>query len=517
VPRPKTEQLAKDRVAIRMYRDILGDCFLLRIPKDEGHLHMLIDCGMLQGTLDATKRAERIARDITHVTKTIDVLVVTHEHWDHLSCFRQAEHVFKGIEIHELWLAWTEDSRDEQARRLREGRNRAMRVIDRSFDALAALLEPDITNDEDGDEETSTSPTPAPLNGLTGIMAFFGAEAGTTLAAASERTASILDDLRKRAKRTRFLSPGADPVRIEGATGLAVYVLGPPRDEIMLHKSLPSKKGREVYELGGGNADDDVFLVAALSAPDAENESTSDDKARLKLSLPFGQRHLIGLAQAKTPSNPIESDFADRYSATDAEWRKIDTDWLGAAETLALRLDSDTNNTSLALAIELPNGKVLLFPGDAQVGNWLSWQEHVWPAGKTVADPDCVTVAKLLARTVVYKVAHHGSHNATLRSQGLELMTHPGLVAFIPVDENLAREVKNWNMPFPSLLERLQQRTGGRILQGDKDKPHLVAESQRRAGKIGELSRSDWDAFLDAVNEIDDGAGIVAVEYRMQV
>lgn len=511
-----TDKLPRDRVAIRMYRDILGDCFLLRIPRDESHLHMLIDCGILQGTEAAAKRAERIAQDIAAVTKVIDILVVTHEHWDHISCFRQAEHIFKDIEIRDLWLAWTEDSRDEQARRLREGRNRAMRVIDRSFDALAALLEPDIASDEDDDEEAVPSAPPAPLDGLTGIMAFLGAETGTTLAAASVRSASIIDDLRKKADHTRFLSPGGDPVRIDGAPGLAVYVLGPPRDEVMLHRSRPTKKGREVYELGGGD-EDDVFLVAALSPPDSESESDFDDTARLKLSLPFGQRHLIGLTPVKSPANATQQAFSKRYAAPDVEWRKIDTDWLGAAETLALRLDSDTNNTSLALAIELPNGKVLLFPGDAQVGSWLSWRDHVWPAGKAPTDPDCITIDKLLARTVVYKVGHHASHNATLRSQGLELMTHPGLVAFIPVDEALARDVKNWNMPFPSLLERLQQRTGGRIIQGDKDKQHLVLESERRAGKSGELSRSDWDAFLEAVTEIDDADGAIAVEYTMHV
>ncbi len=96
-------------------------------------------------------------------------------------------------------------------------------------------------------------------------------------------------------------------------------------------------------------------------------------------------------------------------------------------------------------------------------------------------------------------------------------MTHPGLVAFIPVDETFARGVKNWNMPFPSLLERLQQRTGGRIIQGDKGKRFLLAESERRAGKSGELSRSDWAAFLNAVTEIEDSDGVVAVEYVMTV
>jgi len=39
---------------------------------------------------------------------------------------------------------------------------------------------------------------------------------------------------------------------------------------------------------------------------------------------------------------------------------------------MALQLDNDTNNTSVALAIEFTDsGKVLLFPADAQVGSWL--------------------------------------------------------------------------------------------------------------------------------------------------
>jgi hypothetical protein len=42
-----------------------------------------------------------------------------------------------------------------------------------------------------------------------------------------------------------------------------------------------------------------------------------------------------------------------------------------AAETLALKLDSETNNTRLDLAFEwpTPDSRIFLFPGDAQVGN----------------------------------------------------------------------------------------------------------------------------------------------------
>jgi hypothetical protein len=94
----------------------------------------------------------------------------------------------------------------------------------------------------------------------------------------------------------------------------------------------------------------------------------------------------------------------------DQSWRRIDTDWLGVSSDLAIQLDSKTNNSSLVLAFEfVDSGRVLLFAADAQVGNWLSWQKLTWNVdGRTVSGPD------LLARTVYYKVGHHGSHTRYL-------------------------------------------------------------------------------------------------------
>ena len=83
----------------------------------------------------------------------------------------------------------------------------------------------------------------------------------------------------------------------------------------------------------------------------------------------------------------------------------------------------------------------------------------------------------LLKRTVLYKVGHHGSHNATGRSLadnkpwGLELMSSPELVAMLPVDETFANQVKHWAMPWPKLLDRLTQLTHGRVLRLDHGAP----------------------------------------------
>src|SRR5207302_1593020 len=96
-------------------------------------------------------------------------------------------------------------------------------------------------------------------------------------------------------------------------------------------------------------------------------------------------------------------------------WRRIDEDWLGASGEVALQLDSDTNNTSLVLAIEVAeDGGVILLTGDAQVGNWLSWSEVAFYVPSSKGGTRTVTADDLLARTVLYKVGHHGSHNATL-------------------------------------------------------------------------------------------------------
>ena len=95
---------------------------------------------------------------------------------------------------------------------------------------------------------------------------------------------------------------------------------------------------------------------------------------------------------------------------------------------------------------------MLLFPGDAQVGNWLSWHDCRWPKDAKDDDPNLVTAKRLLERTVLYKVGHHASHNATLREQGLEWMTSPELVAMIPVNEEFARDKKHWDMPLSRFL-----------------------------------------------------------------
>ncbi|MET0414928.1 MAG: MBL fold metallo-hydrolase [Actinoplanes sp.] len=406
-----------------MYRQGLGDCFLLTVTDNQAAHHVVIDFGVLLGTPDAKSVMQEVATNIVEVTGGhLDAVVATHEHWDHISGFGQAQDVLDGLRIDEAWLGWTEIPNDPQAEALRHRRREALRRIAAAAQACAAT-------------------DPKRSERLAGLLGFYGDLA----AAGGVTTASAFQWVKDKPTAIRYLEPGD---RFD-AFGLDIHVLGPPRDTKMIKKSDPSRAHPEVYTISAGS---DLLTSAA----------------------PFDG--FFSLDAGAASSYPL---IAERYRAPADRWRRIDVEWSGAAESLALRLDSDTNNTSVVLAVALgQGGPVLLFPGDAQVGSWLSWETLEWPGPVRSAD--------LLARTVLYKVGHHGSHNATLREKGLELMTSPDLVAMIPVERGMA-DKQHWHMPMHSLLLRLTEKTRGRILDAQLGRP---------ATKPDALSQADWDQFV---------------------
>jgi hypothetical protein len=292
-------------------------------------------------------------------------------------------------------------------------------------------------------------------------------------------TAKAMEWVKSRnSAKLRYCKPGDEPFRVPGINGVRVYVLGPPRDRKRLKQSDPSKKRSEVYELAGEYGGDLGFLSAVESLDSGMDAGEQ----------PFDKWFRITETESKD-----QTFFAKHYWLDD-DWRRIEHDWLEAAGRLALQLDSDTNNTCLALAFELgKSGGVLLFPGDAQVGNWLSWEGLQWKVQEG-HETTVVTSRDLLARTVLYKVGHHGSHNATLREQGLELMSSGELAAMIPVSRQTAQKM-GWKMPFPSLFRRLQAKTGGRILDLDEG---IAPENP------GVLTQGEWQRFV-ARTDVQDG------------
>lgn len=443
-------------VRVRMYCQGLGDCFLLTFPgqKSRPAFNLLIDCGVIIGTPSGDDRIKEVVEDIATATKgTIDLLVGTHEHWDHISGFVQASQIFANkIKIKQTWLAWTEDRDDPLANKLRDEREKKKHKLALAVNHFASSA----LSDEQGAQQGMATR-------LAGLASFFGMEMAAAVDSLEGmgKTARAMEFLR--GQNASFLKPGVKPPSIDGLEGIEIFVLGPPTDEKLLKKSLPTKSGHETYEdESHGHAFTSLF---GLDVPDDTGVSEY---------VPFKDRFSLPLHMA--PSDPYFAQVYDNGLPDHASaWRRIDDVGMFAATDLALQLDADTNNTSLVLAFRLPSGKVLLFPGDAQVGNWESWHQLKLHDGQT-------TMKELFAATVIYKVGHHGSHNATLSTLGLDMMTSPNLVALLPVDEQVAHDKKGWvRMPFIPLMTELRKRTNGRILRADHDVQHPLTDSDPTA------------------------------------
>ena len=436
-----------------MYRQGLGDCFLLTCSDGDETSHLLIDCGVLKGTAEGEERMQEVAKSVRETTGgRLDRLVVTHEHWDHLSGFLQAEAIFDTLEVGEVWLAWTEDPEDELATELRKRKQKRLNGIV----AAANLV---------GAEQTRAARHTARQLGK--LLSFHG-DLGAT---GRKTTAKALEWVKGRQAQIKYLRPGEQLFDLPGLPGIRVYVLGPPHDRRLIKRSDPSKAHPEVYELAAAEGSHHGFLAAAEALAEDEKPEAQ----------PFDRFFRIEEADARR-----ENALVKKYYGEGAAWRRIDHDWLGYAGQLALQLDSDTNNTSLVLALELSSGgDVLLFPGDAQVGNWLSWEPLEWQF-QAEGETRTVKSADLLARTVLYKVGHHGSHNATLREKGLELMSSGELTAMVPVNRVTAKKME-WLMPFPALLSRLVEKTHGRVIDAERGLDDAAPR---------DLSEAAWNRFI---------------------
>lgn len=81
---------------VRHYCQGIGDCHLLSFPREDGDSYfILIDCGVHAGVSGGADKIREVVADIATVTKRVDLLVVTHEHWDHVSGFVGAAEAFE--------------------------------------------------------------------------------------------------------------------------------------------------------------------------------------------------------------------------------------------------------------------------------------------------------------------------------------------------------------------------------------------------------------------------------------
>ena len=478
-------------MTVRMYRPGLGDCFLIKFKKGLLTRYMLIDCGVLQKTQGEKERLELIVKDIRRITRgKLHVLAATHEHADHLSGLVFHESLFREkFKIDQVWMSWLENKDDPE---VKETYRQYWKITAQTLDIAIEELK------KKGKAYESY------------------AELQDFLIPGS------MDTVKKFGNKQVYLAPEPGPngptkvMTLEGFEDVRIHVLAPPNDLDSLKRGDPPKTKHQLDQ-GETVNPSTAFTTAVMQlgfrtqgGKLAEGLTESDLKELVNLSLPFERS--LGIPLDDAADDPSQRFFQDYYGSDktphpELDWRRIDTDWLGSVGSMALDLDSDINNTSLVMAIEiLPKRDVLLFAADAQYGNWKSWTDSV--KGKD-----------LLRRTIFYKVGHHGSHNATQLDGGLLSMNPDALVAMIPVDIAKAKR-KKWAMPAPILQQLLQKQSKGRIITNiqeptgkDADPSTPFKEPDFPDGNL--ISKIDWDKFIGAIR-YDESPDALWVEFSLQ-
>jgi hypothetical protein len=232
----------------------------------------------------------------------------------------------------------------------------------------------------------------------------------------------------------RYLKAGLNFQDVGGIKGLTAQILGPPSDEAFLARMDPPK-GDRFFKLGAGGKPISVNAV-----------------------VPFDKNWIV----------PTES-IPSLLSISTAE-KKMLKDMLDNTTDLAFALDQALNNTSVVALLGY-RGKNLLFPGDAQYGNWQSW----------MTKPEAETI---LQHIDFFKVAHHGSHNATPKS-ALDRM-HEGFAAMISTQN------KPWpSIPFVKMLKELEQKASG-VVRSDSIKVAGAPKNTPKGPKLVLKSGSNF-------------------------
>lgn len=425
------------KVVIHMYKMGTGDCFLLKFHDGNKIMFkMLIDCGCwTRSKADIVPFIETLKND---VQGHVDVLVVTHEHTDHVLGFEAGEDIFlNNITIGEIWMGWTEEDGDPVVDEWKENYGeRKMAIALAAKEVRKRLEAPNYTSqyvESEYKDEIFNLHTR-----FKDVLSDFA-----TLHVSGELKGSLAGMKVVKEKlahnNIKYFKPGTIMKGLQGLPGIKIFVLGPPE----LYKNVKQETGAsgESYDHNRDVEADDLLLRAL----DLHGNGTVSQQV-----FPFEKYYEVNDGEESNRLNNL-------YEAE--EWRKIDFDWLFSSGSLALRMNSLTNNLSLALAFQFEDKKVILFPGDAEFGSWKSWHDIKWEEnGEDIETKD------LLNNTVFYKVAHHLSHNGTAKSIGLNLMNHKDLAAMATLDYNVISSGWKSTMPNKLIIRDLLAQTKGRLM-----------------------------------------------------
>lgn len=466
-------------VSVRMYCIGTGDCFVIKFFDKDGHpFNMVIDCGCCMG--DAEWFLPYVQDLRIYTGNTIDLLVITHEHQDHVNGFQKCADEFGGMVIRNAWFAWTEHPDDPggEAAELLKKRSAmkaalgsAMKEIEKQEPAIQQAIADSAFSFE------LKAAREAFLNGMNSLAEINLDAVTETGGKPLAGMKKIKDILKAKKAKIKYLSPGSS-ISIDGLAGIKFHVLGPPKNRDFIFKE--GKQGTDVFRKNM------ALNESALAARAFSRFSNAAEKP----DLPFTDEYVVD------DKTGVPYNTKGKYTSADDNWRRIDSEWLMSAGSLALRLTSHINNTSLALAIECEdNGKVILMPGDAEYGSWESW--HLIKSWNKKGRNQKHLVEDLLNRTIFYKVGHHLSYNGTALEKGINMMPESNLVAMATLDRN--RISKGWKstMPNKHLLAELIRKTGGRFFIMDETEvdgaPSLTLDPDTLDEAVYKAKRRDDD------------------------
>lgn len=358
-PRPSS-------VTLRAYQVGFGDCFLLGFrypePLDDGRSerHVLIDFGSTRWPPGHGLRYPEIAEDIeTRTGGTLDAIVVTHRHKDHLSGFAsdEAAATIAGLGPRRVLRPWTENPEaaadatgqalvGERSLRFAEGLGQAQEFAE----AVAASVDENARGFRQG------------------LRAFALEQV------ANRKAIGRLDELAEQAEAGAAYLFAGEPSGLEALLpGVAVHVLGPPTID-------------QWPQVAGARDDDPEYWLRQRGLLTRMLEAANAPPETVRVA-------------ARVPAGGIDPG--------PVRWivRRLHDQQTHSLLRIVRGLDDALNNTSLILLFEAGTRR-LLFPGDAQIENW----------SYALTSPAGDAFQGLLKEVDLYKVGHHGSRNASPRS-----------------------------------------------------------------------------------------------------
>jgi hypothetical protein len=112
-----------DKLLIRLFDVGLGDCIYCRVPKahkDGRDFHMLIDCGTLSSTDYLSKAIDSLKPMLPLIDgkRRVDLLVVTHEHKDHMTGFGMK--LWDDFSFGAIWMNAAMDPKHPEAEKAKK-------------------------------------------------------------------------------------------------------------------------------------------------------------------------------------------------------------------------------------------------------------------------------------------------------------------------------------------------------------------------------------------------------------